>query len=95
MHEDRCGVRAIMKTDDTGELEYMRGAKVVKLPRGRGGPDVSKAFEEMRERMKGCGSTLWMLAGDVDAAWGPTFDLGMAVSHSEIVPGAPRYTLLL
>ena len=97
-HEDRCGAQISIRADGTGELQYLQRAKVTKLPPGppgQAGPDVSSAIASLRARMKGCGSTVWMLAGDRNAVWGPAFDVGVAVVGAQAIPGARRYIMVL
>jgi hypothetical protein len=93
MHKGRCGARVTLRADGTAELQYPEKTKT-KLPQGSNGPDISHALVEMRPRMKGCESTLWMLAGEKDAKWGSAFDVGMAVSALE-AEGNVRYIMLL
>jgi hypothetical protein len=95
MHEDRCGGRVTFKADNEGELKYLQKGRAVKLPRGAQGAGLSKALDEIRKRMKGCGSTLWMLAGEGRAQWGPAFDVGMEVTNADTVPGVRQYIMLL
>ena len=95
MHEDRCGVRLTVKTDNAGELKYSQKGPVRRIPQGGAGPDISPALEEMRARMKGCGSTLWMIVGEGAALWGPAFNIGRDVTNAAEIPGARRYIMLL
>jgi hypothetical protein len=95
MHEDRCGALVTINADNTGSFSYLKKRKPITLPQGQHGPDVSTVLDGMRGRMKGCGSTLWMLEGKADSKWGAAFDLGLAASSTEVVPGAHRYITLL
>jgi hypothetical protein len=95
MHEDRCGVLVTINADNTGSLKYLQKRKPITLPRGQNGPDVSTMLDSVRERMKGCESTLWMLEGAGDATWGAAFDVGLAASGTEVVLGANRYVTIL
>jgi hypothetical protein len=94
MHEARCGARVTFQSDGTGAVRYMERT-VAKLSAGADGPDLSRALSGMRARMKGCSSTLWMLAADQDAKWGPAFDVATTVSASDLAEGTTRYIMLL
>jgi hypothetical protein len=94
MHEARCGARITFQSDGTGAVRYMEKT-VAKLSAGAEGPDLSRTLSGMRARMKGCSSTLWMLAADQDAKWGPAFDAATTVSASELAEGTTRYIMLL
>jgi hypothetical protein len=93
-HEDRCGARITLMGDRSGELKYLQKGKATKLPPGPQGPDVSQALDDLRSPMKGCGSTVWMLAGAGDVRWGPAFDVGTDVAKAQGIP-APRYVMVL
>jgi hypothetical protein len=91
-HEDRCGVRVTLEEDDAVELRHLAHRPPERIPRG---PEVPAGLERLRNEMTGCASTLWMLAGEGDAKWGAVFDLGLAISRSEVAPGTTRYIMLL
>ena len=95
MQRDVCGARVTIKADNTAELKYLQKGRPVKLPQTPDGPDVAAALRGLRERMKGCAVTVWMLAGEGDATWGPAFHVGMAVSNAAKPPEKTRYTMLL
>ena len=97
-HEDRCGARITIKADRSGELLYLQKSRPTKLPPGptaQAGPDASSAIASLRARMKGCSSTVWMLACETNAAWGPAFDIGVTVAGAQAIPGAPRYIIVM
>jgi hypothetical protein len=95
MQEAHCGARITFRSDGTAEFQYMNKAKT-KLADGPSGPDVSRALGETRARMKGCGSAVFMFAGEQGAKWGPVFDVGTAVGASELPEGTTtRYIMLL
>jgi hypothetical protein len=82
MHEDRCGARVTIKSNNTAELKYLQKGKAVTIPQGPNGPDISSLVASLRERMKSCPTTLWMLAAEGDASWKTAFEIGAAVSYS-------------
>jgi hypothetical protein len=94
MHEDRCGARITITARGTTELRYLKTGKPLALPPGVQGPDLSPALADLRNRMKGCESTVWMLSGEEGTVWGAVFEVGLAVS-AEKGPREARYVMLV
>jgi hypothetical protein len=94
MHGERCGSVITIRADGTAELKYMKQSQPTRLQQ-TAGPDMATALETLRARMADCSSTVWMIAGNANAVWGPAFDVGRAVSSLTMIPGTTRYIMLL
>jgi hypothetical protein len=94
MHEDRCGVQFVTEQNGAVEMQYLRNARPTRLPEWPSGPEIASAIDALKQRMRGCESTVWMLAGKQKSIWGLTFDVGMSVLEAKSINDR-RFLMLL
>jgi hypothetical protein len=89
-----CAVVGMIRKDGTSAVWHLKGGTATKFHKGLAGPDLSMTLDGMKDQMKACAATDWMLAGEENVIWGLTFDLGQAVVTADPAPRATQTILL-